>query len=150
MLESCCAIETVSEDEWTAILNCERSFKEVSKERLRKSIIHGIPPYLRGEIWCLLCNIEEEASYHSEDLYQKLLDINNPVEEYKISKDIKRTLPELKMFQEDYQTGKNKLFNVLKAYATYDNDIGYAQGVNYLAAILLIQIEDEVKAFWCL
>lgn len=39
---------------------------------------------------------------------------------------------------------------MLKAYACYDNEIGYAQGVNYLAAILLIHIDDEEQAFWCL
>lgn len=54
------------------------------------------------------------------------------------------------MFREEYGTGRNKLYNVLKAYACYDNEIGYAQGVNYLAAMLLYHIEDEEKAFWCL
>lgn len=54
------------------------------------------------------------------------------------------------MFNEDYKLGKNRLYNVLKAYASYDNEIGYAQGVNYLAAILLIYIEDEASVFWCL
>ena len=39
---------------------------------------------------------------------------------------------------------------MLKAYAIYDNEIGYVQGMNYLAAILLIHINDEEKAFWCL
>jgi hypothetical protein len=42
------------------------------------------------------------------------------------------------------------LFNVLKAYACYDNEIGYVQGMNYLASLLLINIKDENKAFWCL
>lgn len=43
-----------------------------------------------------------------------------------IGKDIKRTLPELQMFNEDISSGKNRLYNVLKAYANYDNEIGYA------------------------
>lgn len=47
-------------------------------------------------------------------------------------------------------TGKNKLFNVLKAYACYDNEIGYVQGMNYLAAMLLIYIKSEAKVFWCM
>ena len=76
--------------------------------------------------------------------------MENPNEEYKIVKDLNRTLPQLNLFTEEYQTGNNKLFNLLKAYSCYDHNLGYVQGMNYLAAILLIHIQDEVKAFWCL
>lgn len=76
--------------------------------------------------------------------------MESPVEEYRISKDINRTLPELGLFKQDIKSGQNKLYNVLKAYACYDNKLGYVQGMNYLAAMLLINVEDEVLAFWCL
>jgi hypothetical protein len=46
-----------------------------------------------------------EAGYHAVDLYSKLLQINNPQEEYKISKDLRRTLPEFDFFKEEYKTG---------------------------------------------
>jgi len=42
-----------------------------------------------------------------------------------ISKDISRTLSDLKMWREDLKAGNNKLFNVLKAYANYDNEVSY-------------------------
>jgi glyceraldehyde-3-phosphate dehydrogenase/erythrose-4-phosphate dehydrogenase len=42
-----------------------------------------------------------------------------------ISKDVARTLSELKLWQEDLNCGNNKLFNVLKAFANYDNEVGY-------------------------
>lgn len=45
----------ISSDEWLAILSGERNLEAISNERLRKSIINGVPPELRGEIWCLLC-----------------------------------------------------------------------------------------------
>jgi hypothetical protein len=28
--------------------------------------------------------------------------------------------------------------------------VGYVQGMNYIAALLLLEVEDETKAFWCL
>ena len=31
----------------------------VSKERVRQSIVSGVPDSLRGEIWCLLCQAEK-------------------------------------------------------------------------------------------
>lgn len=76
--------------------------------------------------------------------------MNNEKDCYNITKDLKRTLPELNIFNIDHTTGKNSLYNVLKAYSCYDNEIGYVQGMNYVAALLLIYIKDETKSFWCL
>jgi hypothetical protein len=42
-----------------------------------------------------------------------------------ISKDVARTLSDLKLWREDLSAGNNKLFNVLKAYANYDNEVSY-------------------------
>lgn len=49
----------------------------------------------------------------------------NEEAESQISRDVSRTLGELKLFREDLNCGNNKLFNVLKAYANYDNEVGY-------------------------
>ena len=51
--------------------------------------------------------------------------MDNHSQEYLISKDIYRTMPETGLFIMDYKTGNNPLFNVLKAYTCYDNKIGY-------------------------
>ena len=45
---------------------------------------------------------------------------------------------------------EDKLFNILLAYANYDTQVGYVQGLNYIAAMLLMHIQDEEKVFWCL
>ena len=39
---------------------------------------------------------------------------------------------------------------MLKAYANYDAEIGYIQGMNYIAALMLYYIDDEETVFWCL
>ena len=57
---------------------------------------------------------------------------------------------ELGLWDEDLLGGNNKLFNVLKAYANYDNEVGYVQGINYIVAMLLFYIPDEEHVFWCL
>ena len=69
----------------------------------------------------MICQTKVEAQHHGSNLYKKLLNFSDPSEEYKISKDLRRTLPDLKFFREDHTAGDNKLFNVLKAYACYDN-----------------------------
>ena len=142
--------EPLTIDEWDSLLKGQRDLASVSKDRLRQSIVEGINPDIRGQVWCLLCQFELDRANHNPDLYQKLLDMENHSQEYLISKDIYRTMAETKLFLADYKTGTNPLFNVLKAYTCYDNKVGYVQGMNYLAALLLIEIKDELKVFWCL
>ena len=36
------------------------------------------------------------------------------------------------------------------AYANYDNEVGYVQGMNYIVGLLLFYIQDEEQVFWCL
>jgi len=67
-----------------------------------------------------------------------------------IRKDVTRTLSELRLWKEDLDCGNNKLFNVLKAYANYDNEVSYVQGLNYVVGIILYYISDEEQVFWCL
>ncbi|MEQ2270176.1 hypothetical protein XENORESO_016624, partial [Xenotaenia resolanae] len=45
--------------------------------------------------------------------------------------------------------GQAKLFRVLIAYAKYNPQIGYSQGMSYIAAVLLMQLGEE-EAFWAL
>jgi len=51
--------------------------------------------------------------------------MDNNYDTYLIGKDVFRTLPDLNLFREDFKTGHNKLFNLLKAYSCYDNEVGY-------------------------
>ena len=65
-------------------------------------------------------------------------------------KDVDRTMSDLGLWREDLQGGNNKLYNVLKAYASYDNEVGYVQSLNYIVGVFLFYIPDEEQVFWCL
>ena len=84
------------------------------------------------------------------NLYQKLIELEWEEVENQIQKDIIRTMSELKLWREDSQGGNNKLYNVLKAYANYDQEVNYVQGMNYIVGLLLLYIPDEDQVFWCL
>ena len=57
-------------------------------------------------------------------------------------------MADLNLWNED---GQNQLYNILKAYANYDNEVGYVQGINFLVGLLLFYIpDDEETVFWCL
>lgn len=38
--------------------------------------------------------------------------------------------------------------NVLTAYAVYDHEVGYVQGMNMVAGALLYHIKEEDQTFW--
>jgi len=49
----------------------------------------------------------------------------------------------------DSTGGQASLRRVLKAYSMYDSDIGYCQGMNFIAGMFLTLMSEE-KAFWLL
>jgi len=57
-------------------------------------------------------------------------------------------MSDLQLWGQDTSCGNNKLFNVLKAYANYDNEVSYVQGLNYIVALMLIYMQDEELVFW--
>eukprot|EP00742_Colponemidia_sp_Colp-10_P016328 GILJ01018699.1.p1 GENE.GILJ01018699.1~~GILJ01018699.1.p1 ORF type:complete len:272 (+),score=44.22 GILJ01018699.1:87-818(+) len=79
-----------------------------------------------------------------EALKKKKMD---PETEGTIERDLNRTFPTHVMFQEE-GVGQAKLRNVLHAYANIDPEVGYVQGMGFLAGTLLTQMEEE-EAFWC-
>lgn len=60
--------------------------------------------------------------------------------------DLPRTFPE-NIFFESIRT---PLFNVLIAYSNHNKDIGYCQGLNYIAGLILLVTKNEEWTFWLL
>ena len=52
-----CESPGVPRQEWRLLVKGKRDMSKVSKERIKRSIIEGIPERYRGQIWCLLCEI---------------------------------------------------------------------------------------------
>ena len=57
-----------------------------------------------------------------------------------IKKDIFRTFPAHDYFKEVGGVGQDTLLNISKAYAVYDSDVGYYQGLTFIAASLLLHV----------
>ena len=62
-----------------------------------------------------------------------------------IGRDISRTFPTHSLFQTS--AGRAKLQRVLHAYAIHDPGVGYCQGMAFVAGILLMNLEEEHRAF---
>ncbi|ORZ30464.1 rab-GTPase-TBC domain-domain-containing protein [Catenaria anguillulae PL171] len=63
-----------------------------------------------------------------------------------IHTDISRTFPHLGLFQSPHGPLAGSLATVLEAFAVYRADMGYVQGMSYLAGVLLVNM-DELAAF---
>lgn len=46
--------------------------------------------------------------------------------------------------------GQRSLLNVLQAYAAFDEEVNYCQGMNFLAALMLTWLPREAEAFGAL
>eukprot|EP00512_Aurantiochytrium_limacinum_P014807 CAMPEP_0171569948 /NCGR_PEP_ID=MMETSP0961-20121227/2655_1 /TAXON_ID=87120 /ORGANISM="Aurantiochytrium limacinum, Strain ATCCMYA-1381" /LENGTH=943 /DNA_ID=CAMNT_0012124349 /DNA_START=120 /DNA_END=2951 /DNA_ORIENTATION=+ len=77
--------------------------------------------------------------------YSRRLDVPRATCEL-IDADLPRTFPSLKMFAQTGPLGK-RLRNVLKAFAHYRPDMGYVQGMSYLAAVICLNTASEYLAF---
>ncbi|CAI7853340.1 unnamed protein product, partial [Closterium sp. NIES-54] len=66
-----------------------------------------------------------------------------------IERDVNRTFPNHRLFQEERGAGQQSLFNVIKAYSVLDKEVGYCQGMGFIAATLLMSMGEE-HAFTCL
>ncbi|XP_017328904.1 TBC1 domain family member 12 [Ictalurus punctatus] len=69
-----------------------------------------------------------------------------------IALDLQRSFPTHRSLMGDTPEaieGQAKLFRVLSAYAKYNPQIGYSQGMSYIAAVLLMLLGEE-EAFWAL
>uniref|UniRef100_UPI00398E5BB1 TBC1 domain family member 14-like isoform X1 n=2 Tax=Pristiophorus japonicus TaxID=55135 RepID=UPI00398E5BB1 len=127
----------------------------------------GIPPSVRGKVWSLAMgndlNITHElydicltrakdkcrslSTAHSdvdnEDLGLSAADREASLELIKL--DISRTFPNLCIFQ---QGGPyyDVLHSILGAYTCYRPDVGYVQGMSFVAAVLILNL-DTADAF---
>lgn len=117
-----CACETGLKSEET----CQKAFKWLYKRYKKNDLV-----YLKN-------------------LYEKLQN-NLLVEEVtrsQISRDILRTYPNCDLFKEGHD-GTKILERVLLTFACYDPQIGYVQGMNYIAGFFLYHAEEFI-AFWLL
>ncbi|CAB0008986.1 unnamed protein product [Nesidiocoris tenuis] len=60
-----------------------------------------------------------------------------------ILRDINRTFTAHEFFKESGGGGQDALFRLSKAYAAHDTEVGYCQGLSYLAATLLLHMPEE-------
>jgi len=105
----------------------------------------GIPDLLRGTVWQLLAN--SLIATKNEEEYDYLLKLKDSEFDSVILRDITRTFPKHPIFRERAGPGQKSLYNVLKAFANKNKEIGYCQGMGFISGLFLSYL-DEKSSFY--
>jgi hypothetical protein len=135
-------------------LNVEDFFKEDDEDgpvslQVGKKTFQNVPRAMRTELWLSQLHRSGGMGDKASLQYKNLLHI--PLEEtvrLEIDKDLHRTFPAYRRVSSP--DGQEAMRGVLHAYAAFDPDIGYTQGLNFIAALLLTYISNPAKAFGAL
>ena len=126
-----------------------RNATMVRQPTFSKLVRVGLPNRLRGEMWEICCG-SFYTRLRNPHLYNKTLSKFLGKESLaidEIEKDLNRSLPEYPGFQSD--EGIGRLRRVLTAYSWTNDEVGYCQAMNIVAAALLIFASEE-QAFFLL
>lgn len=123
-------------------------------KRLKNRVRKGIPNAYRTVVWAKLVKADVYKQYcnnHRPDYYKWLVTKQKPSHDSLtvIQNDLDRTFPRHELFKSRKGDGQNSLYRVLYAYACHDTDVGYCQGMGFLAALFLMYYTEE-DAFYCL
>nr|XP_042716970.1 TBC1 domain family member 2A [Chrysemys picta bellii] len=126
---------------------------ELSPSAELKGLIRcGIPVEHRQRVWKWIVTrrlSHHHAANHYESLLRQCERTEHPASR-QIELDLPRTLTNNRHFTSPTSQLVPKLRRVLLAFSWQNPAIGYCQGLNRLAAIALLVLEEEESAFWCL
>ncbi|KAF2764921.1 TBC-domain-containing protein [Teratosphaeria nubilosa] len=115
---------------------------------LTQLLLGGVPMSLRHTIWMELSNTDailEPGLYRSYLLRRDKVD---PAEIDAIVKDVPRTLTS--KYEYYAKKGDKRLKDVLVAFVSKYEGLGYTQGLNTIAGYLLLAVPEDEHAFWML
>lgn len=163
---------------WDAFLvnnTVSRQTAIMSSPDLKTLIRTGVPPAYRGRVWKIIVThwVKDKQAELGNGYYQSMLRKAGTKKQdgsydaaikqvylyyskfeflilfFQIDLDLARTLPTNKLFDEPDSANIEKLRNVLYAFRYHNSHVGYCQGLNRLAAIALLNL-DEQDSFWFL
>ncbi|KAK5657262.1 hypothetical protein OQA88_3321 [Cercophora sp. LCS_1] len=112
-------------------------------------VLGGVPVAYRAKIWSECCGARAlRIPGYYDDLVSRGEELDDPQVVSQIKADITRTLTDNIFFRKG--PGVAKLNEVLLAYARRNPEVGYCQGMNLVAANLLLITPTAEDAFWIL
>merc|ERR1740123_772584 len=117
-------------------------YMKLHPDRFHRRVRRGIPQRFRWQVWKAAVRLNECERLPQPGDYPTLSQRENnwtPL----IEIDISRTFPELRSFDANWQ---QRLLRVLNAYAGFNPHVGYCQGMNFVAGLLLLVSDSEEES----
>ncbi|XP_018098583.1 TBC1 domain family member 1 isoform X7 [Xenopus laevis] len=117
-------------------------------EKIHAAVGQGVPRQHRGEIWKFLSEQYQLRHPHisknqlKDTPYKELLK-QLTTQQHAILIDLGRTFPTHPYFSAQLGAGQLSLYNILKAYSLLDPEVGYCQGLSFVAGVLLLHMTEE-------
>lgn len=134
---------------WEKMLSTPgRSKIKFDMEKVHSAVGQGVPRHQRGEIWKFLAqqyHLKHQfpSKQQPEDTPYKELLKQLTSQQHAILIDLGRTFPTHPYFSAQLGAGQLSLYNILKAYSLLDQEVGYCQGLSFVAGILLLHMGEE-------
>ncbi|XP_067407644.1 TBC1 domain family member 1 isoform X5 [Emydura macquarii macquarii] len=134
---------------WEKMLSTPgRSKTKFDMEKIHSAVGRGVPRHHRGEIWKLLAeqyHLKHQfpSKQQPRDTPYKELLKQLTSQQHAILIDLGRTFPTHPYFSAQLGAGQLSLYNILKAYSLLDQEVGYCQGLSFVAGVLLLHMSEE-------
>uniref|UniRef100_A0A5F9CZI1 TBC1 domain family member 1 n=1 Tax=Oryctolagus cuniculus TaxID=9986 RepID=A0A5F9CZI1_RABIT len=134
---------------WEKMLSTPRRAKvKFDMEKMHLAVGQGVPRHHRGEIWKFLAeqfHLKQQfpSKQQPRDVPYKELLKQLTSQQHAILIDLGRTFPTHPYFSAQLGAGQLSLYNILKAYSLLDQEVGYCQGLSFVAGILLLHMSEE-------
>uniref|UniRef100_A0A8C3NYQ0 TBC1 domain family member 1 n=1 Tax=Cyanoderma ruficeps TaxID=181631 RepID=A0A8C3NYQ0_9PASS len=134
---------------WEKMLSTPgRSKIKFDVEKIHSAVGQGVPRHHRGEIWKFLAEQyhlrhQFPSKQQPKDTPYKELLKQLTSQQHAILIDLGRTFPTHPYFSAQLGAGQLSLYNILKAYSLLDQEVGYCQGLSFVAGVLLLHMSEE-------
>ncbi|XP_009564878.2 TBC1 domain family member 1 isoform X4 [Cuculus canorus] len=134
---------------WEKMLNTPgRSKIKFDMEKIHSAVGQGVPRHHRGEVWKFLAeqyHLKHQfpSKQQPKDIPYKELLKQLTSQQHAILIDLGRTFPTHPYFSAQLGAGQLSLYNILKAYSLLDQEVGYCQGLSFVAGVLLLHMGEE-------
>ncbi|KAI8079714.1 rab-GTPase-TBC domain-containing protein [Gilbertella persicaria] len=135
-----------NELKWLSIVSKLDAGTVKKDAKFKKLVRNGIPASVRSRVWQFLAGSND---YRKSNMFNEL--VQKPkIKIYDvIERDIARCYPDHTQFMDQHGQGQKDLSCLLRAYAQYNTQLEYCQGMGRLAGLMLMHMTVE-DSFWLL
>ncbi len=144
-------LKFLDEDDLKALFQSCPSVLRAARHPSKRQFLLGrnLPRIVRLDIWDSFLNPPGSSTQPPLDPNQQYSELLKAKSSYDtmINRDVGRTLPQHEAFEKKNSIGTLALKNILHAASLRLWDVGYCQGMNFLAATIFLLTRDEERAF---